>query len=152
MLLMLLLLASQAPTAADLSFIAGHWKGTMGQSSIIEVWSKPEGDAMVGMFKLTSGGKTRMTEFMAIEQRESGPVLIMRHFNPGLIAREEKDAPLVWTVEKNEPNRAVFFAEKEGSRLEYLRQGDSLTVTLEKTAAGKTTRTPFRFTLAASAP
>jgi hypothetical protein len=107
---------------------------------------------MIGMFRIVAGGRTRMTEFMAFEQRETGPVLVLRHFGPGLIAREEKDAPLVWTLEKVGPNHAVFLIEKDGTRLEFLRQGDSLTITLEKTQNGKTTRSPFRYTLAAPAP
>jgi hypothetical protein len=150
--LALLALLAAPPQLEDLAFIAGHWKGPGGATAIEEVWSKHSGDAMIGMFRIVSGGKTRMTEFMAFEQRESGPVLVMRHFGPGLIAREEKDAPLVWTLEKLAPNHAVFFIEKAGTRLEFLRQGESLTITLEKTANGKTTRSPFSYILAAPAP
>ena len=150
--LALLALLAAPPQLGDLAFVAGHWKGTEGAVSIEEVWTKPEGDAMTGMFRIVSGGKTRITEFMAFEQREAGPVLVMRHFGPGLIAREEKDAPLVWTLEKVEPNHAVFVIEKAGTKLDFLRQGASLTITLEKTQDGKTTRSPFTSTLAAPAP
>jgi hypothetical protein len=150
--LALLALLAATPRIEDLSFIAGHWRGPGGATSIEEVWSKPSGDAMIGMFRIVSGGKTRMTEFMAFEQREAGPVLVMRHFGPGLIACEEKDAPLVWTLEKLAPNHAVFVIEKAGSRLDFRRQGDSLTITLEKTQDGKTTRSPFSYSLAAPAP
>ncbi len=147
-----MLLAASAGLG-DFAFIAGHWKGTLGGSSIEEVWSKPDGDAMMGMFRLVSNGKTRLTEFMAIEQREAGPVLVLRHFGGGLIAREEKDAPLVWTVEKVEANHAVFLLATEGSRLEFARDGETLTITLVKPAAdGKQRRTPFKYRLASPAP
>lgn len=151
-LLAMLALAATPSQLDSLAFVAGHWKGPQGATVIEEVWTKPSGDAMIGMFRIVSGGKTRMTEFMAFEQRENGPVLVMRHFGPGLVAREEKDAPLVWTLEKIEPNHAVFFIEKAGSRLDFRRQGDSMTITLEKTANGKTTRSPFTYSLAAPAP
>jgi hypothetical protein len=148
----LMLLAASAGLG-DFAFIAGHWKGTMGGSTIEEVWSKPGGGSMIGMFRLVSNGKTRLTEFMAIVQREAGPVLVMRHFGGGLIAREEKDAPLVWTVEKVEANHAVFLLATEGSRLEFLRDGETLTITVVKPAAdGKQTRTPFKYRLASPAP
>ena len=150
--LALLALLAAPPQLEDLAFIAGHWKGPGGVTAIEEVWSKPSGDAMIGMFRIVSGGKTRMTEFMAFEQRENGPVLVMRHFGPGLVAREEKEAPLVWTLEKLAPYHAVFFIGKAGARLEFLRQGESLTITLEKTRNGKTTRSPFSYSLAAPAP
>lgn len=146
-----LLLAAPAPLA-DFAFIAGHWQGAMGNSSIEEVWTKPQGDAMMGMFRLSSGGQTRLTEFMTIEQRESGAVLVMRHFSAGLIAREEKDAPLVWTVELVEPDHAVFFLAKEGSRLDFRRNGGTLTITLEKSQGGKISRTPFTYKLASPVP
>ncbi|MBA3976332.1 MAG: hypothetical protein C0504_19155 [Candidatus Solibacter sp.] len=148
----LLALLSAPPQLQDLAFLAGHWKGPGGPTAFEEVWTRPSGDAMIGMFRIVSNGKTRMTEFMAFEQRETGPVLVMRHFGPGLVAREEKDAPLVWSLEKLKPNHAVFWIEQAGTRLDFLRQGDSLTITLEKTQNGKTTRSPFSYTLAAPAP
>lgn len=117
-----------------------------------EVWSSPSGDALMGMFRLASGGKTKLTEFMTIEKREAGIVLVMRHFSAGLIAREEKDAPLVWELERVEANHAVFHLAAEGSRLDFARNDRTLVITLEKTKDGKTTRTPFRYTLAAASP
>lgn len=152
MVLLLAALAAPPGGLSDIAFIAGHWRGSEAGTVIEEVWTKPEGDAMTGMFRIVAGGKTRMTEFMAFEQREAGPVLVMRHFGPGLIAREEKDAPLVWRLEMLAPNHAVFLLEKAGSRLDFRRQGDSLTITLEKTQNGKTTRSPFTYKLAAPAP
>lgn len=152
LILGLTLMLAVPPQLADFAFIAGHWKGAMGGASIEEVWTKPGGDAMMGMSRLSSSGQTRLTEFMAIEQRESGPVLLMRHFGTGLIAREEKDAPLVWTIEKTGPNHAIFYLAKEGSRLGFNREGDSLTITLEKMKDGKLTRSPFTYKLASPAP
>lgn len=133
--LVLFLATLVAPPAglSALTFISGHWRGQEldGTTAIEEVWSKPSGDSMIGMFRTLTGGKTRMAEFMAIEQRKAGRVLVMRHFSPGLIARKGKDAPLVWTLEKVDAGNAVFLIEKDGMRLEFLLKARTPTITLE---------------------
>lgn len=146
-----MLLAPPAPLA-DFDFISGYWRGAMGKSSIEEVWTRPHGDAMMGMFRLSSNGQTRLTEFMTIERRDSGTVLVMRHFSSGLIAQEDKDTPLVWTAESVGPGHAVFLLAGERSRLVFKRLGDSLTITLEKIQDGKDTRLPLTYNLAAAPP
>lgn len=154
--LLLVLLAALAPIQAgaevqaslkDVSFMAGHWRGEMPGGVIDEVWLPAEGESMYSLFRMVSGGKTRFTEFQAIEQRGSTVVLLLRHFNPGLIAREEKDAPLVWDVEELSANRVQFREQGTTTRLEYARSGDELTVTLIKERDGKAVRSPFRFKL-----
>lgn len=141
MLLALLLLVS--PGLADFAFITGHWRGESGATVIEEVWLPAEGDAMHSIFRMVNGGKTRFTEFQSIEMTPEGPMLFLRHFHPRLVAWEDKDGALRWSVESKAPNRVVFKQQGAETRLEYARLGDALTVTLIK--EGK--RQPFEFKL-----
>jgi hypothetical protein len=75
-------------TLADLQFIAGHGVGELDGGVIEEVWSAPRGDSMMGMFAFTKEGRARFYEFLLIERTASGPVLRLKHFNPGLIGWE----------------------------------------------------------------
>lgn len=147
--LFLTLFAASAAYAADLkdlAFITGHWRGESPGTVIEELWLPAEGEAMYSLFRMVRNGKTLFTEFQAIEQREATVVLLLRHFNPGLIAREDKEAPLVWRLETLEKNRAVFHQEGAATWLEYAREdGGTLTVTLIKERDGQTVRTPFRY-------
>jgi hypothetical protein len=139
--------AAPPATLKDLAFITGHWRAEMGPAVIEEIWLAPEGDSMYSLFRMVQKGQTRFTEFQAFEQRGESPVLLLRHFGPGLIAREEKDAPLVWDIEEIAANRVLFRQRGADTRLEYLRDGSTLNVTLIKEGDGKPVRTPFRFSL-----
>jgi hypothetical protein len=128
------------PTAAkakldDLTFLSGHNRGEMEGGIIDEHWSEVGGDSMIGMFRYIKGGKVQMYEFLAIEQTASGPVLRLKHFNPGLVGWEEKaqvySYPLIsWT-----PNReALFERPDKGSKISYRSTSkDTLQCTLERT-------------------
>ena len=147
--LFLTLFVTSATSAADLkdvAFIAGHWRGESPGIVIEEVWLPAQGEAMYSLFRMVRDGKTQFTELQAIEQRGKEIVLLLRHFNPGLIAREDKEAPLVWRLETFERNRAVFHQQGADTRLEYrLEKTGKLTVTLIKEHEGKTVRTPFQY-------
>ncbi len=150
MKLFALLAALCVPVLADditgLHFISGSWKGTLNTSHVEEHWMAPQGDATVGMYRVIRDGKTRMTELCVMEQRPEGIVLFLRHFSPGLVAREEKDSPNRFTLEKLEPNRATFLQDSAPTRLIYERvDEDRLVITLVKVQDGKESRTPFEY-------
>lgn len=142
-------MAAAPASLKDLSFIAGHWRGEMSGGVLEEVWLPAEGESMYSLFRMVGGGKTRFTEFQALEQRGTTVVLLLRHFEPGLIAKEDKDKPLVWDLEEIGANRALFHQQGTTTLLEYIRQGDELTVTLIKERDGRQVKSPFRFKLAA---
>ncbi|HEY3440649.1 MAG TPA: DUF6265 family protein [Paludibaculum sp.] len=130
----------------DLRFMCGAWRGTQGGSVIEETWMEPEGDGMVGMARVVSGGKTRQTEIGLVEQRAENVVLLLRHFGRGQVAREEKEAPLLFVLKDLVRRRAEFVEERTGTRLVYERTAeDRLTVTLIKTVNGKEVRAPFEY-------
>jgi len=128
---------------ADVAFMTGYWRGESGGTVIEEVWLPAEGDAMHSVFRMVRGGKTTFTEYQSIELQGGELVLHLRHFHPGLKAWEDKEGALRWKVERVAANLVVFKQEGAETRLEYQREGDTLTVTLMK--EGK--RQPFRFRL-----
>ncbi len=135
-------------TLADLAWLAGNWIGEEGETTIQEHWSAAEGNSMMGMFRLVQGGQVVFYEFMSIEQEDAGPVLRIKHFDPGLVGWEEKADSVVFHLQQIEDRRAVFQTHVDGQpeSLVFVREDDQLTLTLEKPAENQST--PFRFELA----
>jgi hypothetical protein len=121
---------------SQLVFISGRWLGEWKGGVIEEQWSAPEGDNMMGMFRLVKDGEGVFYEFMTIEQAGDTPVLRMRHFSQGLLAWEEKDNIDRYPLVELGDARAVFENQDKGIRLVYARDGDMLTITLDKPENG----------------
>jgi Domain of unknown function (DUF6265) len=131
---------------SKLAFFAGHWRGEMKGGVIEEDWSSPEGDNMMGMFRLVKDGEGVFYEFMTIESAGGTPVLRIRHFSQGLVAWEEKDGIEEYPLAELTASRAVFENEDSGMRLIYeCPTAEALTITLEKTKDGKKSQTVFSF-------
>jgi hypothetical protein len=131
---------------ADVSFIAGHWVGGEAGELSEEVWSAPEGDSMMGMWRFTSKGQVKIYELLTLTTEGENVVLRLRHFNPDLVAREDKERPVELPLVAKSPREAVFegpeYNVKGTVRLTYRRPtDDTLTGTLEK--EGK--KQEFRF-------
>lgn len=77
----------------DLEFMSGQWVTTGQWGDMEETWSKPMGNSMMCSYRCVKNGKVIFYEFIVIEQQPTGPVMKLRHFNPGLIAWEDKDKP-----------------------------------------------------------
>ncbi|MGH7573173.1 MAG: DUF6265 family protein, partial [Gemmatimonadota bacterium] len=106
-----------------------------------------------GMFRWIEGDSVRFTELLAIETGPAGPVLLIRHFGPGLEPWEEE--PIRFELVEVAGQRAVFEAEEEDgpTRLIYeLPDSDSLTAVLEKPREEETRRTEFRYRRELSGP
>jgi hypothetical protein len=131
---------------SQLSWISGHWKGEMDGSVIQEIWSKPEGTSMIGMFQMIRTGQARFYEFMTIGEENGKIFLKLRHFSPGLVAWEDKESPLTFELSQVDGNLAVFNQQGSYTRLHYRSENpDSLIVRLEEIKDGKPGFTEFRF-------
>lgn len=131
-------------TLEDLTFISGRGTGNLGGGVIDEQWSLPAGDSMMGMFRYVKDRKAVFYEFLLIEQTAEGPVLRLKHFNPGLIGREEKAEVFSYPLVEFSENRAAFERPDKATRLTFHRKSpDSLSVTLDQTRDGKRTSTEF---------
>lgn len=134
----------------DLAWMAGRWVGTMGEDPLEEEWNAPAGGTIMGMFRwMKKDGTTSMYEFLAIEPSPQGPVYYMRHFNPGLIAWEEKDAPFRCPLTASGPREATFACDGRPTKLTFKRTSETtMTVLVERQKDGKPMTTEFVYTLA----
>jgi len=123
----------------DLSWLVGRWVDDSGGSGSLseETWNAPSGDAMLGMWRQVKGWKTQVYEILAISAENGSLVLRLRHFDPALVATEDKATPYVLKNVSRDPHRLVFEGPEVGSpgtvRLTYAGDfGKPLVITLEK--------------------
>lgn len=134
-------------TLAELAFIAGTWQGKLGEGTTEEQWNPPSGDSMMGMFRYVQNGKAAFYEFMLIEQTSDGPVLRLRHFNPRLIAWEDKTGTLNFPLVECRKNYAVFDHDSKERLIFHRKSTTSMTITLEKIKDGQKTAEDFDYRL-----
>jgi hypothetical protein len=134
---------------ADLSsVITGSWGADWAGGFGEEQWSAPSGDSMVGTFRFVKDGKARFYELMLIEQTAEGPVLRLKHFNPGLIGWEEKAQVYSYPLVEYRQGLAAFERPDKQTRLTFRRTStDTLSVVLDQTKDGKQTSDEFKFRL-----
>lgn len=151
-LLALLLDATAADaTLKDVEFMSGHWVNDEGGALSEEIWSEPSGDGMMGMWRYVAGGEARVLELLSLSRSTDGVTLRLRHFDARLVAREDKETPVVLRLVSRKPGEAVFEGPAVGGpgtvKLTYRRESaDSLSSTLEKGGKPQT----FRFRRAAA--
>ena len=145
---------AQAPAPApsravlsDLSWMAGRWIDDSGGNLSEEIWTAPEGDSMMGMWRYVVGGQTRIYELLAITLEPTGIVMRLRHFDPKLVGREDKDKSVELRLVAWKSGEVSFEGPALGSpglvRLTYRRPtDDTLSTTLEKD--GKSQEFHFR--------
>ncbi len=100
--------ASEKASLADMAWLAGSWTGTGFGGVNEELWSKPNGGAMVGTYRLIKDGKAVFYEMMMLVEREDSIVLRLKHFNPDFTGWEEKDKSVDFK-----------FVNKAGSRMNF---------------------------------
>lgn len=146
--------AQAQPTQAtidDFAWFSGHWLGedNSAEAMIEETWGVPHDGLILGMFRQDSPRQT-FYELITLAETVDGSVeMRIRHFNPGLVAWEEKDETVLFTLVKVEENHATFVDEK-GTRLVYDREGGLLVAALESDRDGETRRFEFRYRRAPS--
>ncbi|MCL4742896.1 MAG: hypothetical protein KJZ54_11925 [Phycisphaerales bacterium] len=130
------------PDLADFAWLTGEWRADTERGSIVETWGRPEGDALLGMMRITEDGHARLYELFVIERDGDGLALRVRHFDRALVPWEgERDGPMAFTLLRAEDSHAVFEDPTRAfpRRIVYTREGDRLSVRLEpapESAAG----------------
>jgi hypothetical protein len=61
-------------TLTDVAFMAGHWIGGDPGDLSEEVWTAPEGDSMVGMWRYVAKGRARIYELLTLTGEGKGNV------------------------------------------------------------------------------
>ena len=132
--------AVEPPTKLDsVSWLVGRWQSPAGERVLSEEhWSAPAGGAMMGMFRLVSGGKPGVYESLLLEEEADGIWMRLRHFQPQMVAREQEPIKLKLTSSANEK---LVFENPDNSqpkRIIYTLVGDDLFATVETERDGKT--------------
>ena len=60
-------MGAKATDLSGLAWMAGNWSGVQGGVEMEEFWQEPKGNAMLGLHRDVTGGKTVSFEFMRIE-------------------------------------------------------------------------------------
>ena len=130
------------PTLSQVGWIAGHWVDDSGGDLSEEIWAAPAGDSMIGMWRYVAKGRIQIAELLSITEEKGGVVFRLRHFDPRMVAREEKDQPLVLALIAHKDREAVFEGPGQPSgtvRLTYRQpSADALRVTLDKEGTSQT--------------
>ena len=131
----------------DLAWLSGNWVDESEGGLSEETWTEPFGDSMLGMWRYVTGGKARVFELLAITAGPEGVVLRLRHFDPQMIAREDKNAPVTLKLVAWMRGEARFEGPAVGApgqiAIHYRQKtDDTLSCTLEK--EGKSQEFSFR--------
>ncbi len=106
---------------AELDWMAGQWQGNGLGGTVEEVWLRPSGGSMTGMFRLVQRDGVGFHQFMLLEEQDGHAFLRLQHFNKGYTPWE-KSGPLVFELVDAQNGRAVFESpdpKQTPSRLTY---------------------------------
>jgi len=120
---------------SGLAWLVGQWSGEGLGGQIDEIWTAPQGGAMLGMFRLTSAGAPRFYELMTMVEERGSVRLRLKHFNPDLTGWEEKGEAVEFPLVAVAGDRWLF------DGLTIHRQGDdAMTIYVAISAADGTVR------------
>ncbi|WP_020600879.1 DUF6265 family protein [Spirosoma panaciterrae] len=114
---------SKTGSLADVAFMEGRWQGTFNGGPIEAAWIAPVGDNLSGFMRMMKDNKVTMYEMLIFEQTSEGPIVLVKHFKPGLIGQEEKDKSDRYRFIEASPNRALFEKEDGSIRIIYEKRG-----------------------------
>ena len=98
----------RAAKVADLAWLAGTWTGEGLGGTIEETWSRPDGGAMVGYFRLVKDGKPVFYEILTLLEVEGSVELRLKHVNPDMTGWEEKADFVTFKLVKHDDSGAWF--------------------------------------------
>ncbi len=113
---------AQKGTLSDLSFLEGHWLGNYNGGPIEASWTAPAAGSIVGYIRMMKDDKPTMYELFVFEQTQDGPVAMVKHFRPGMVALEEKDVHDHYVFQKATGNEALFEKDDASVRIIYERR------------------------------
>ncbi|MGE3467769.1 MAG: DUF6265 family protein [Pyrinomonadaceae bacterium] len=105
-------------TLGDMAWLTGTWTGTGLGGFSEEIWSKPSGGSMIGMYRLIKDDGLVFFETLMIAERDGSIVLRLKHFNSDFTGWEAKDKTVDFKFVNKAGNRMNF------SGLTFERVGD----------------------------
>ena len=118
-LLLLPTLSHSQSSCSTLSFLTGTWKTQHKWGDMTEIWSTAEGENLMCTFRCIKDNKVIFYEWIIIESSLSGPVMKLRHFNPGSIAWEDIKDPQTYHLVSSTANQCVFESADKSTRISY---------------------------------
>jgi hypothetical protein len=113
---------AQKGTLNDLTFLEGRWLGTFNGGPIEAGWSAPAAENIIGYIRMMKDNKPTMYELFVFEQTEQGPVAMVKHYKPGMVALEEKDKHDHYVFLSAKKNEALFEKDDASVRIIYERR------------------------------
>ncbi len=137
-LAMLLSAASPATGVEDLGWLAGDWASEADGRWTEERWAPPRGGVMIGHSRSGRGDVLREFEFIRIVRGDDGVL--------AYIAQPQGGTPVAFALTKSDKARATFenAAHDYPQRVEYVRDGDTLTATISAIDGSKARRWTYR--------
>lgn len=129
---------TKSGSLSDVAFMEGHWLGTFNGGPIEAAWIAPVGDNLTGFMRMMRDNKVTMYEMLIFEQTEQGPIVLVKHFKPGLIGQEEKDKSDRYKFIEAGKDKATFEKEDGSIRIIYeKRSADQLVIQRGQQKEGK---------------
>lgn len=92
----------------QVTWITGHWKGVAFGGISEEIWSAPDGDSMMFVFRLINEGKVAFYEIGHIREIDGTLLMQLKHFDGNLKGWESKDETVDFRLVKLEENKVYF--------------------------------------------
>ena len=92
----------------DFTWLAGQWTGPALGGRSEEMWTRPDGGSMQGMYRLVKDGKVVFYELLTLTEKDGSVALRLKHFNPDLTGWEEKATVLEFPLLKITTTEAHF--------------------------------------------
>ena len=102
--------------------------GTFNGGPIEACWIAPVGDNLTGFMRMMKDNKVTMYEMLIFEQTEQGPIVLVKHFKPGLIGQEEKDKSDRYKFIEAGKGKAIFEKEDGSIRIIYEKVDDQFAI------------------------
>ncbi len=115
-----------------LSWLEGNWSAEKWGGTVEEYWSAPNGNTIIGMFRMIADGEIKFSEHFSIIENSDNITLKLKHFNADFTSWEKKDEYVEFPLIETGENYASF----EGIKYELLDSG-KLKATLEIENEGK---------------
>jgi len=128
-----------AARIADVAWIAGRWTLAKGDGLLEELWSAPEGDCMMGVFRWIRNGKVWIYELLTIREENGSLAFRFRHFGNDMNAWEEKDKPISYGLNSLSQNEVIFenTDSEKARRYIFRKTDDGMLVRLESEKDGR---------------